>query len=198
MDTFKKITAIRENKIVKLLLLSIKVFVIIIAIAFVLVVSLQRFSDNRLSFFNYRMFTVVSGSMEPTYVIGDVLFAKDVPANEIKELDNISFLGTTGSFKNKVITHQVLRVIEPKEEGGKYSFRTKGLRNVIEDPEIVHEDQLYGVIVYKSKTLSTLYKIISTSLGFYFLIIIPIMYAVGSELLHFMLERAKKKYEPHQ
>ena len=32
----------------------------------------------------YRVFTVISGSMEPTYSVGDLLYVKEVPAHTVK------------------------------------------------------------------------------------------------------------------
>lgn len=63
-------------------------------VAFIVVVCLQRFSDNKISFFNYRMFTVISGSMKPKYDIGDVLISKKEDPSKIKVGDTISYLGT--------------------------------------------------------------------------------------------------------
>ena len=58
-------------------------------VGFILSVCLQRFSNNKLSILNYRMFTVISGSMEPLYKIGDVLIAKEVKPEDIKVGDKI-------------------------------------------------------------------------------------------------------------
>ena len=71
---------LRENKIFKIVKGIVNVLLMIFCLLFVLVVCLQRFSNNELSFFDYRMFTVVTGSMEPRYMIGDVLIAKKVAA----------------------------------------------------------------------------------------------------------------------
>jgi len=70
---------LRENKIFKIVKGIINVVLIIFCMLFVLVVCMQRFSNNELSFFNYRMFTVASGSMAPKYKVGDVLISKSVP-----------------------------------------------------------------------------------------------------------------------
>ena len=57
---------------------------LVIALAcFVLAVCLQRFTDNKMALLNYRLFTVVTGSMEPKYNIGDVLISKDVDPEAI-------------------------------------------------------------------------------------------------------------------
>ncbi len=180
---------LRENKIFKICKIIVKVLLFIVLIGFVLSVCLQRFSNNRLSIFNYRMFTVIAGSMEPRYKIGDVLFAKEVTPESIKVGDTISYLGKQGSFRDKVVTHEVTRI---EKVDGKYKFHTKGLTNLVEDP-IVSEEQLYGKVIYKSVIISLVYKIVSTNIGFYLFIIIPILYIIASELIVTMLNKEEKK-----
>lgn len=162
----------------------------ILLIVFILAVCLQRFSGNKLSFFNYRMFTVISGSMEPKYSIGDVLISKEVDASKIKVGDTISYLGEKGSFNGKVITHQVTSI--KQDENGKYIFRARGLANLVEDPTI-YEEQLYGKVIYKVFLLSFVYKIVGTKAGFFLFIIIPIAVIIGAEIISTMLEREKRR-----
>ena len=178
------------HKLLRILKIVLNVIVTIFVILFFVVVCLQRFSNNRLSFFDYRMFTVISGSMEPKYVIGDVLIYKKIDPSDVKVVDAISYLGKEGTFANKVVTHEVVDI--EKDADGKYYFHTKGLANVIEDP-IVYEDQLYGKVIYKSVILSFIYKIISTNIGLFLFIVIPILYIVGSEILSVMLEKEERR-----
>lgn len=180
----------KRKKIGKILLTVVRVIIGIALAAFIVVVCLQRFSDNKISFFNYRMFTVVSQSMTPKYDIGDVLISKETKPSEVKEGDVISYLGSYGDFSGKVITH---RVIETQlREDGKYYYRTKGDANIVEDP-IVNEDQLYGVVVYRSLILSLIYRIVSTKIGFYLFIIIPILFIIGSEMISTLLDKEEER-----
>lgn len=180
----------KNKQIFKKIFSIAKIFGGIILIGFIVVVFLQRFSDNEISFFNYRMFTVITGSMEPRYVVGDVLISKNVEPSTIKVGDAISYKGKVGSFRDKVITHEVIGI--ETDENGDYLFRAKGRANIVEDP-IVFEDQLYGVIVYKSIILSIIYRIISTKAGFYIFIILPILFVVGSEMISTMLDKEDKR-----
>ena len=174
----------KSKKIVKILHTIISVIVGIAIAAFILVVCLQRFSDNKISLFKFRLFTVVSQSMTPKYDIGDVLIAKEKEPSKIKEGDIISYQGIAGDFSGKVITHRVVN--SEKRADGKYYFRTKGDANIVEDP-IVMEDQLYGVVVYRSAILSLVYRIVGTKIGFYLFIIIPILFIIGSEMIATLL-----------
>jgi signal peptidase len=188
----KKIRELKENKIFKIIMTIFRIFVYVILAGFIIVVCLQRFSDNKISFFNYRMFTVISGSMKPKYDIGDVLISKKVAPSEIRVGDTISYEGEVGDFINKVITHQVVSI--EKDSTGKYLFHAKGLANLVEDP-VISENQLYGIVIYKSTILSTIYRIVGTDLGFCLFIIVPLAYIIGAEILSTLLDKEEKRRE---
>lgn len=172
----------KKRKILKKIIdIVIGIFVVL----FLIVVCLQRFSGNKFSFFNYRMFVVASGSMQPKYKVGDVLISKEVETSEIKVGDVISYQGRQPDVRDKIITHQVVSI--EKDKDGNYIFHTKGLSNAIEDP-IVYENQVYGVVKYKMFLLSLVYKILGMKFGL-LLIIIPIFYIIGSEIILVLLEK---------
>ncbi len=175
------------KKIIKRVLdIVIAIFVVL----FLVVVCLQRFSGNKISFFDYRLFVVASGSMEPKYKIGDVLISKEVKPSDIKVKDTISYLGRKGDLQDKIITHQVVSI--DKDADGKYLFHTKGLSNVIEDP-IVYEDQVFGVVKHKMILLSFVYKVVGKPFGMFIFVILPIFYIIGSEIVGVMLEKEEKR-----
>ena len=136
------------------------------------------------------MFSVASSSMAPDYQVGDVLIVKITEPEDIKVGDSVTYYGKVGSFANKVITHQVIKI--DKDVDGNRIFHTKGISNLVEDP-IVYEEQIYGVVQFKSEILSFIYKLINTKYGMFLLIIVPIFYIIGSEMLTFMLENEEKR-----
>lgn len=178
------------KKVLSFIKKIVDILLTLFVISFVLVVCLQRFSNNQISIFKYRMFTVVSGSMEPEYNIGEVLISKEVNPDKIKVGDDVSYLGKSGTFKDKVVTHRVVAI--EKDVDGKRIFRTKGLSNLAEDP-VVYEDQLYGVVVHEAKVLSLIYKCVGTPTGMFVFIVIPVLYIVGSEMIYIMLEKEEKR-----
>lgn len=180
---------LKDKKYLKIGLTVLKAIIFVFMIGFIICVCLQRFSNNKISIFNFRMFTVVTGSMEPKYKIGDVLIAKEVEPEDIKVGDTISYLGTRNSFKDKVITHQVVGI---EKVDNKIYFRAKGLANMVEDP-IVSSDQLYGKVIYKSLIVSFIYKIVSTSIGFYLFIIIPVLIIISSEIITTLVNKEEKR-----
>ena len=136
-----------------------------------ILVILQKTSNNSLSIGGYRIFQIASGSMEPKYNVGDILIAKETDKSELKVGDAIVYKGLEGSFKDKFVTHEIQSI--EKQDNGVYKIVTKGIANIQEDPEIT-SDQVYGKIVYKVQTLSWLSKKISDIYVFYFLIFVPI------------------------
>ena len=173
----------------------VNTIVTIFVVLFLLMVCLQRFSNNEVSFFDYRLFTVASGSMAPQYNVGDVLIAKETAPEKIKVGDSLTYLGNTGTFTGKVVTHEVTRI--EKTISGEYIFHTKGKANLIEDPP-VYEKQVYGVIVWNPKILSFIYKIVGTQYGLFIFVILPIFYIIGSEMLTAMIENEEKRRKEYE
>ena len=178
------------KKVLSIIKTILNVVVTVFVVLFLLVVCLQRFSNNEIALFNYRMFTVATGSMVPKYEVGDVLISKEVAPEDIKIGDTISYLGSSGSFDGKVVTHEVVDI--EKDVDGNLVFHTKGIANIIEDP-VVYEDQIYGVVVHKAVLLSFIYGVVSSKYGLFIFVVIPILYIVGSELLSAMLEKEDKR-----
>jgi signal peptidase len=85
----------------------------------------------------YRVFNVISGSMEPKYSVGDLIYVKAVDVNDIKVGDDITFILNEDLM---VATHRVVRIDAEKQH-----FYTKGLANDIEDSEPVHYNNVIGV-----------------------------------------------------
>ena len=197
MRIMKKNNKKKENKIkvkkkmnvFKIAGLVIKIGALVFMASFALIICMQRFSDNSLSIFNYRLFSVASGSMAPKYVIGDVILCKNVDLHSLKVGDDITYLGTSGTFKNKVVTHRILSI---EEVNGKLEFHTKGIASTRIDP-VVKEEQVYGKIVAELKFLSWLYKFIITPNGFYICIFIPLTILLGSEIISTSVEKYEEK-----
>ena len=86
--------------------------------------------------FGYTPYAVISGSMEPTYRTGSLVFVKNVPVNSIKTGDAISFV------IDKNLTAATHRVISISDDG-EY-FYTKGDANSSPDPSPVYYKNIIG------------------------------------------------------
>lgn len=171
-----------DNKFIKFLLKFIKVIVWIFVLLVIFVILVQRIFDNRVSIGSYRMFTVVTGSMEPVYNVGDVVISKEVEPSTINKGDDVVYLGEKNDFKDKIVTHRVIKI---ENKDGEYYFTTKGVANDYSDP-VISSDQIYGKVVYKPVVLSFLSGILNTKLGFYLLIFVPVAFLIFLEILDYI------------
>lgn len=159
-----------DNKILKTIGKIVYVLLYIIILITLLVVAIQRFSNNNVTIAGFRIFNVATGSMVPEYQVGDILVSKEINPEDIQVGDNIVYMGEKQDFKGKIVTHQV---ISKREDNGKIYFTTKGIANEEADPEI-SQDQVYGKVVYKTIILSFISRIINNIYAFYFLIFVPV------------------------
>ena len=135
------------------------------------VVILQRASNNAIALGGVRVFNIISESMIPKYNIGDVLVVKSIEPQNIKVGDDIAYIGQESTFNQKIVTHQVIKI---DYENGEYIFHTKGIANILEDP-LVHQNQVFGKVVYKIWILSFISKILSNVYVVFFGIFVPIV-----------------------
>lgn len=83
----------------------------------------------------YRPMVVLSGSMEPTYHVGSVIYYKATPFERISEGDAVTYRAGESSL----VTHRVTEKHEITRE-----FVTKGDANNTEDPNPVSYDDVVG------------------------------------------------------
>ena len=171
-----------DNKFLKFLFKFIKVIVWVFVLLVIFVILVQRIFNNQVSIGSYRMFTVVTGSMEPVYNVGDVVISKEVEPSTINKGDDVVYLGEKNDFKDKIVTHRVIKI---ENKDGEYYFTTKGVANDYSDP-VISSDQIYGKVVYKPVVLSFLSGILNTRLGFYLLIFVPVAFLIFLEILDYI------------
>ena len=106
-----------------------------------------------------QVFNVISGSMEPTYSVGDLLYVKTVDPDSIKVGDVITFVLNEDLV---VATHRVVAV-----DGENRQFTTKGDANKSEDAAPVHFNNLVGVPVFAIPLLGYVSAYIQSPPGMY-------------------------------
>lgn len=179
------IKKIFDNKIVSIGTSILEGIICVILILLIILAAFQRFSNQK-NLFGYRVYTVASGSMIPTYNIGDTLLIKEMGASEINEGDAVTYLGQSGGVNGMIVTHQVMK--KELGEDGKYYFHTKGIANNIEDP-IISEDQVLGKVVHKFFFLSII-GIITTSMPLLFIFItIPLAILIAIEIIKIVYKK---------
>ena len=133
-------------------------------------------------------YTVLSGSMEPTYHTGSLIYVKKVKPEEVEVGQAITFVLNEDLV---VATH---RVVEIDEENR--CFYTKGDANENADGAPVHFNNLIGIPVFSILYLGYVSNYIQSPPGLYVAI------AVGAVLLLMMflpeLLGGEKKEDPEQ
>lgn len=131
----------------------------------------------------YQCYTVISGSMEPSYSVGDLLYVKKVDPNTIKEKDPITFLLNEDLV---IATHRVVKVDAEKQH-----FYTKGDANETPDAAPVHFKNVIGVPQFAIPMLGYVSDFVQNPPGTY----ITIAVGVVLILLVFLPDMLRKKEE---
>ena len=91
-----------------------------------------------------RPMCVLSGSMEPTYHTGSLIYVKKVDPYTIRDGQVITFM----LDENTIATHRVVGVVPDEEDPTVVRFRTKGDANETEDGGLVHYKNVIGTPVF--------------------------------------------------
>lgn len=109
--------------------------------------------------FGLQVYTVLSGSMEPTYHVGSIIYVKPVDPSEIKVGDPITFVMNE---QLTVATHRVVRI-----DAENSAFYTKGDANEDPDASPVHFNNLLGKPVFTIPYLGYVSSYVQSPPGIY-------------------------------
>lgn len=104
-------------------------------------------------------FNIISPSMEPEYMVGDLIYVKSVDPATIKEGDVITFIVNEDLV---VGTHRVVRVDAENQH-----LYTKGDANDVEDGEPVHFNNVIGVPQFSIPKLGYVSDFVQNPPGMY-------------------------------
>ena len=166
------------KKVLKFIWSAFTTLVIALEIVMVIFVVVMKTSGGEPNFFGYRMYVIVSKSMEPEIKVGDVIISKEYKGQELKVGDVVTYLGKEGDLKGRIVTHKVVEVSTDQTR-----IVTKGVANQIADPEITPTD-IRAVMVKKTVVIGAIYSVITTTWGFISLVILPMVIMIGSEIVH--------------
>lgn len=118
--------------------------------------------------FGVQAFSVLSGSMEPTYHVGSLVYVKSVDSGTLKEGDAITFSLSEGT----VATHRIIDLVVDKSEGQDIQFQTKGDANNMPDGTLVDSDNVIGKVIFSIPYLGYLAEYVQTDSGMFLFICI--------------------------
>ena len=141
--------------------------------------------------FGLKTFVVTSGSMEPLYPVGSLIYVKKVNPEEIKVNDAITFYMPDG---NIIATHQVYDIDEDKQE-----FRTQGINNKDDNGNIIHDGEpvkfssVIGKPILCIKYLGYINRLITSRPIIYFIFLVTIIIILINYILEKKMEVSKMK-----
>lgn len=136
------------------------------------------------SLFGYRYYDVLTGSMEPAYKVGDLIFVKITNAADINVGDPVTF--NPGASSDSYLTHRVTEKIEDYKGTGVICFKTKGDANESEDPFVIDESRMIGVVKLRIPFLG--YVIQFVQYHYILIIIFIVLFSVFFTLLRKLTE----------
>ncbi len=132
---------------------------IVLVLATILLIA---FAGVRL--FGLAPYAVLSGSMEPEYPTGSLIYVRDVEPADIAVGDAITFKLESGTL----VTHEVYEI-----DAEQKAFRTQGIANIDSSGEIVHDatpvpfDSVLGTPVFCIPYLGYLNKFLTGTAGLF-------------------------------
>lgn len=148
--------------------LAICVFLSLIIVVNVTMIVKSYISPHKVpDFMGYKPFIVLSGSMEPAILTGDIVLTKITRAEDVAQNDIITFRVD----RDTAVTHRVTEVVV---EEGQISFLTKGDANVGSDAAVVTPEMLEGKYLGRVGGLGHLAIFLQTPMGLLLFVVTPL------------------------
>lgn len=149
----------------------------IIVVNIILIVNTYINPDSIPGVFGIRPVIVLSGSMEPEFMTGDLIFVQDVNVNELKEDDVICYMEDGAA-----VTHRIVKVTK---ENGTTRYTTRGDANNSEDQKQVEQSQVQGI--YKGKRIpgaGDAVMFMQSTTGMILFIVCPIVLLIAWDIVY--------------
>ena len=160
------------------------VFVPLLLINVTLIVKSYTSPDKVPDFLGYKPFIVLSGSMEPSIMTGDMVFVKETDPDSLKVGDVIAY--KSGSA---VVTH---RLVEVKSEHGETRYVTQGDANNAADQGMVKPADVEGIYQRRVAGAGNLAMFMQTTTGMILFVVCPLVLFVLWDVIRRQLESRKE------
>ena len=88
-----------------------------------------------------KAFTIMSGSMEPNYPVGAMIYVQPKDYKELQIGDTISFVANENGT---VVTHRIVDIAIDEKDANVWRFKTQGDANDTADAKLVHYKNVIG------------------------------------------------------
>ena len=133
---------------------STTVMILVLVFAFLLV---------GVRLFGVAPYTVLSGSMEPEYHVGSLIYVKKASVKELTVGVPITYMMENGV----VVTHRIIEVLPDEDNPTVVRYRTKGDANDDPDGTLVHIENVIGRPVFTIPLLGYVAYFVQTPPGSY-------------------------------
>ena len=131
-----------ENKKILNIVGNIVFYVILISLISISFIMVKSAKDGKQpSVMGNKFFTVMTGSMQPTIMVGDLVVVKEMPPQQIKAGDIITFKSENSE---NITTHRVKEVLN---NGITIKYITQGDANNVKDPSPINSEFLIGKVI---------------------------------------------------
>jgi len=167
---------------------------VVLVATVVLAITGRRAPDRIPAILDYKILSVLSGSMEPAIKTGDVIIVEPLkPDQEIVEGDVITF--RAADVPDMLITHRVVGIVSVNGEPAAYV--TKGDNNDTVDLSPVTRAQIVGIQRWRVPYYGYLSEFMRTPTGIISLVIVPGVLLIAMEIRKIVLmvleeEKAKQ------
>ncbi len=116
----------------------------------------------------FEVFGVLTGSMEPTYPTGSLIYVKDVDPADLRVNDVITF----SISPNVIATHRIVEIVPDEQYPTIVRYRTKGDANKDVDASLVSAGNIIGKAMFAVPQLGYLASYIQQPPGIYVAILV--------------------------
>ncbi|MFC7393380.1 signal peptidase I SipW [Scopulibacillus cellulosilyticus] len=167
-------------RLIKIFRMTLTGVIILFILLTIFIVSYSKLSGSGFNLFGYKIETVLSGSMTPTFKTGSVITVKSLDdPSALRKNDVISFHPPGNS--NMLITHRITKV---SKNDGQLQFETKGDHNQTTDLEKIPSQNVVGQYTgFTIPYIGYFVEFLGSKLGCILLLILPGFILVVSSLV---------------
>lgn len=130
----------------------------------------------------FSIYTIASGSMEPTIMTYDAVINMHIEKPEdLKVGDIITFISSSPLTPNITVTHRIKEIT--LDENGNTCYITKGDANNTEDASCARFNNVIGKVIIKIPAVGKVQKFLASKAGWLLCILIPALWIICKDIL---------------
>lgn len=160
------------------------VFIPLLLINVTLIVKSYTNPDQVPDFMGYKPFIVLSGSMEPEIMTGDMVLVRNTDAGNLQKGDVIAY-----KSGEAVITH---RIIDVKTENGEVRYVTQGDANDSPDQTTVRPSDVEGIYQNRIPGMGNAAMFMQTTTGMIIFVVCPLLLFIIWDIIRRRMQGRKE------